>query len=161
VECRGGYLWRAWILDDHVSGFEGVNVLIADNDRWNRHCAASILSTAGFTVDQASNGMSALRVARDVKPHVVVVAPGLPEIAAAELVGLLRSDPQTRDAALVQLASDEAQPQADAAVRLPYSPIELFTSVVDALAARRARLATSAIAPRRPAGRKPKVATVA
>jgi hypothetical protein len=75
---------------------------------------------------------------------------------------MLRSDPRTRDAAVVQLAPAEAQPDADAAVRLPCSPIELFTSVVDALAARQAQhTAPTATRQRATVGGEPRVAAVA
>jgi CheY-like chemotaxis protein len=155
-------LFRAGILDDHVGEYEGVNILVADHNRWSRLCVASVLTTAGFCVEEASNGMTALRMACDVKPHVVIVGPELPEIAAADLVGLLRSDPRTRDAAVVQVAPAETGCDADVAITLPCSPIELFTSVVDALAARHARSTASAPARRvtRPTS-EPRVAAVA
>src|SRR5919202_4223510 len=137
--------WRlvscARILLDHVSGYEGVNVLVADYDRWSRLCVSGVLSTAGFSVDEASNGMSALRLARHTRPHVVIVGHDLPEIAPSDLVGLLRSDPRTRDAAVLQLSPARGGGvDADGTISLPCGPIELFTSVLKALAARHSQL---------------------
>jgi DNA-binding response OmpR family regulator len=118
-----------------------VNVLIADYDRWSRLCVSGALSTAGFRVEEASNGMSALRLARDTQPQVVIVGRDLPEIPPVDLVGLLRADPRTQDAAVLQVSPDrEALVEADGTISLPCPPIELFTSVLDALASRHAEL---------------------
>jgi two-component system, sensor histidine kinase len=135
-----------------VSGYEGVNVLIADYDRWSRLCVSGVLSTAGFSVEEASNGMSALRLARDTQPQVVIVGRDLPEIAAPDLVGLLRADPRTRDTAVLQLAPASGDGvDADGTIDLPCMPIELFTSVLQAVAARNSELTAPATAAKVPA----------
>jgi CheY-like chemotaxis protein len=109
-----------------VSGFEGVSVLVADYDRWTRLSVTSMLTTAGFSVQEASNGMSALRMARAGAPDVVMLGPELPEIATDDLVHLLRSDSRTRDVAVVPLP-------------LRYTPIELVAAIVGAVDKRRSR----------------------
>ena len=114
-----------------MSGYNGVNVLVADYDRWSRLCVSGVLSTAGFSVDEASNGMSALRLARHTRPHVVILGRDLPEIAPTDLVGLLRSDPRTRDTAVLQLSpAHDGQVDADGTISLPCLPIEL-ASILD------------------------------
>ncbi len=124
-----------------MSGYEGVNVLIADYDRWSRLCVSGVLSTAGFSVEEASNGMSALRLARDTQPQVVIVGRDLPEIAPPDLVGLLRSDPRTRETAVLQLAPAGGDGvDADGTLNMPCLPVELFTSVLRAVAARNSEL---------------------
>jgi CheY-like chemotaxis protein len=145
-----------------VSGYEGVHVLVADYDRWGRRCVSDVLSTAGFRVEEASNGMSALRLARDAQPQVVIVGRDLPEIAPPDLVGLLRSDPRTRDTAVLQLAPAEGDGvDADGTINLPCGPIELFTSVLQAVAARNSELTTPvAAAVERSFGRNARLAAV-
>jgi len=145
-----------------VSGYEGVNVLIADYDRWSRLCVSGVLSTAGFSVEEASNGMSALRLARDTQPQVVIVGRDLPEIAPPDLVGLLRSDPRTRDTAVLQLAPASGDGvDVDGIINLPCRPIELFTSVLQAVAARNSELtAPVAAGVERSLGRNARVAAV-
>ena len=105
---------------------------------------------------QCSNGMSALRLARDTRPHVVILGRDLPEIAPTDLVGLLRSDPRTRDTAVLQLSPAQGgQVDADGTIIVPCLPTELFTSVLDALAARHTELnepeASSLVTPARTA----------
>src|SRR3989442_8518260 len=113
-----------------VSGFERLKVLVADSDRWTRLSVTSMLATAGFSVQEASNGMSALRMACAVAPDVVMLGSELPEIASDELVDLLRSDSRTRDVAVVPLS-------------LPCSPIELVATIAGAIDERRSRPAPS------------------
>jgi CheY-like chemotaxis protein len=103
-----------------VSGFERVSVLVADYDRWTRLSVTSMLATAGFSVQEASNGMSALRMAWAAAPDVVMVGPELPEIASDELAHLLRSDSRTRNVAVVPLS-------------MPCTPMELVTTIVGAI----------------------------
>jgi CheY-like chemotaxis protein len=161
-DCPGGLVTRAWILVGHVSGHHRVSVLVAAYDRWSRLCVSGVLRAGGLSVHEASNGMSALRLARDVRPQVIILGPELPEIAPADLIGLLRSDPRTRDAAVVQLAPDtDAGVGVDANSRLPHRPIELFNSVLEALAARHIEPSAPAAArPRRALASTPRLAAV-
>jgi CheY-like chemotaxis protein len=100
-----------------------IRVLVADHDRWTRLSVSDMLGEAGFAVEQASNGMAALRIAAADPPHIVLIADDLPEICATDVVHTLRSDPRTRHAAVVQ-------------VRDFASPIELLAAVLRSLEAR-------------------------
>lgn len=121
-----------YLVDSHtdtrvpVSGFERVSVLVADFNRWTRLSVTSMLTTAGFNVQEASNGMSALRMACAGAPDVLMLGSELPEIASDELVDLLRSDSRTRDVAVVPLS-------------MPYSQIELMATIAGAIDERRSR----------------------
>jgi DNA-binding response OmpR family regulator len=86
---------------------------------------SSMLTEAGFEVAEASNGMSALRMALEAPPQIVVIGRGLPEISAADVIRSLRSDHRMRHAAVVQVEN-------------PCNAIELLATVVSALEARHA-----------------------
>ena len=101
-----------------------IHVLVADHDRWTRHRVSDMLGEAGFTVDEASNGMAALRSAAADPPQIVLIGQDLPEISAADVVLTLRTDPRTRHTAVVQ-------------VRDFANPIELLAAVLSSLQARR------------------------
>ena len=66
-------------------------VLVAHNDRWTRHQVREVLTHAGSTVIEASNGMSALRQAQRSQPDLVLLGPSLSEIDAGEVLTLLAS----------------------------------------------------------------------
>jgi DNA-binding NtrC family response regulator len=102
-----------------------LGALVVAHDRWTRESVAGTLEEAGFTVQQASNGVSALRiVGRDV-PQIVVIGEDLSELSAADLANSIQSDPRTRHAALVEVGSDGAS-----------TPVELLAAVVSALESR-------------------------
>jgi DNA-binding NarL/FixJ family response regulator len=82
-----------------------------------------MLAEAGFKVAEASNGMSALRMALEAQPQIVVICRGLPEISAADVIGSLHSDHRMRHSAVVQVEN-------------PCNAIELLATVVSALEAR-------------------------
>jgi CheY-like chemotaxis protein len=107
----------------HVIDQLRIRVLVADHDRWTRSNVSNVLSEAGFAVDQASNGLAALRMAAADPPHIVLLGRDLPEITSAEVVRSLRSDPRTRRTAVFE-------------VRNLANPIELLATVLDALEAR-------------------------
>jgi PleD family two-component response regulator len=117
---------------------EPINVLIAAHDRWTRLTVSTMLDEAGFAVEEASNGVSALRIAAVAPPHIVLLAPVLPEIAPVDVLQTLRADPRTRNTAVVQIGSTERRLAADGLLNLPCNPIELLATVVNALEARQA-----------------------
>ena len=84
---------------------------------------SSMLVEAGFDVAEASNGMSALRMALDAPPQIVVFGRGLSEISAADVIRSLNSDRRTRRTAVVQVEN-------------PANAIELLATIVSALEAR-------------------------
>lgn len=107
-------------------------VLLADHDRWARTAIAAILGEAGLDVLEASNGVTALRMALADAPHVAILGRDLPEIGARELASELRQDQRTRDVAIL-------------AVEPPYGPAELLASVVAELEARGQTVAAAPI----------------
>ena len=107
-----------------VIGQQRIRVLVADHDRWIRHSVSDMLGAAGFAVDEASNGMAALRSAAADPPQIVLIGQDLPEISADDVVLTLSRDPRTRHAAVVQ-------------VRDFANPIELLAAVLRSLQAKR------------------------
>jgi len=57
---------------------------------------AEAFTRAGYLVLEASNGMSALRLARQALPELVVLDVALAEITGREVLDLLRADVLTR-----------------------------------------------------------------
>jgi CheY-like chemotaxis protein len=116
-----------------VTGVERVSVLVADHDRWTRLNLSTMLDEAGLAVSEASNGVSALRVALAQTPHLVILGAELPEMDAAELVQRLRADARTRHTAII---GPRSVADTDASLELPSNALELLATVVEALDAR-------------------------
>src|SRR5512143_799820 len=104
-----------------MDGRDRVNVLVVEHDPWTRVSLSNALSEAGLTVTEASNGISALRLALSIGAQVAVIGAELPEMPAAELVRCLRSDSRTCQAAIVAVGvkgQPGAEARADASIQL-------------------------------------------
>ncbi len=124
-----------------VSGRERISVLVADHDKWTRLNLSTMLDDAGFHVEQASNGITAMRLAEMAQPQIVLLRHNLPELGAADVLHMLRTDRRTRHCAVLQLqdcavADDELD--SDGLLNLPCLPVELLATVIDALETRHA-----------------------
>ncbi len=130
-------------VDTHgpVSGHERISVLVADHDKWTRLNLSTMLDDAGFCVEQASNGVAAVRIAEVAQPQIVLLRHNLPEIGAVDVLHMLRGDRRTRHCAVLQVqdgnfADDELD--SDGLLNLPCHPVDLLATVIDALESRRA-----------------------
>ncbi len=85
---------------DHRTRSERI-ALVVDDDAFVLSSMAEVLSDEGYDVHTSSNGFSALRQATEYRPVVIVLDVMLPERSGAEVLADLRSDPATRDIAVV------------------------------------------------------------
>ncbi len=124
-----------------MTGRERIRVLVADHDRWTRLSLSAMLDEAGFRVEQASNGVAALRIAETAQPRIVLIGHDLPELGAADVLTALKADSRNRRCAVVQLlncTAADSNLDVDGRLDLPCHPIELLAAVMHALEARRA-----------------------
>jgi CheY-like chemotaxis protein len=78
-----------------------LRVLIAADDAWVRVMLADALVAVGCSVEQVSNGLSALRRATATLPDIALLSPRLPELDAEDVRRALRSAVRTRHIAVV------------------------------------------------------------
>ena len=76
-------------------------ILIAERDRTVRELQQHFLDRAGFAVEFADDGESALERARAAPPAVVVTEILIPRLDGLALCRRLREDPQTRNIPVV------------------------------------------------------------
>jgi signal transduction histidine kinase/DNA-binding response OmpR family regulator len=88
---------------------ETARVLVADGDRHGAYLIKGLLMAAGHHVDVAHDADTALGLARELRPNLLVVSGGLPDATA--LIAIVGHDPDTRNAVL--LAVGEAGQSAD------------------------------------------------
>jgi CheY-like chemotaxis protein len=72
-------------------------VLVVDYDLWERRRFAAVLSEAGYTILEASNGASGARLAEQHRPNVIVLADRLPELTDDLVLQQLSSLQPTRN----------------------------------------------------------------
>jgi DNA-binding response OmpR family regulator len=70
-----------------------MRILLAHADRWTRLTLSETLAAHGFQITEASNGSTALRLAVQSRPDLIVLGQHLAELPAADLIQALRSEP--------------------------------------------------------------------
>jgi CheY-like chemotaxis protein len=94
-------------------------VLVVDYDLWGRRRLAAALGESGYTVVEASNGASGLRLAESHQPQVIVLGNSLPEMRTEVVIDRLRDSRATRDIPVLRLAgrqSDEHEHRSQTAL---------------------------------------------
>ncbi|HLZ27803.1 MAG TPA: response regulator [Chloroflexota bacterium] len=143
---------------DRVPRSERV-ALVVDDDMFVLSALAELLSEDGFDVHTASNGFSAVRLAMECRPAVILLDLALPERSGTEVLADLRADPATREVAIVVVSGNAhlltpAQLDAtDGVVSKPFDVTELMAAVQRAV--RRAALRRAEVAPVAPLSRSP------
>lgn len=126
-------------------------VLVVDDDPTVREVVAGYLARAGFTVDEAADGMDALARARHTPPDLVVLDLMLPGLDGLEVLRRLRAERGHLPVVLLTARGEESdrvlglEVGADDYVTKPFSARELVLRVQSIV--RRAN-----VTPPRPAG---------
>lgn len=131
--------------------------LVVDDDIFVLSALAELLSEDGYDVHTASNGFSAVRMAKECRPLVVVLDLALPERSGVEVLAELRADSTTRNAGIVvvtghpQLLTEAQLAQTDGLLGKPFDISELTATVQSAV--RRAAIRHAEVAPVAPMSR--------
>jgi signal transduction histidine kinase/DNA-binding response OmpR family regulator len=78
-------------------------ILVVDDLQASAETLMTLLEMEGFQVRVAHEGQEALAIAREFKPHVVLLDIGLPGMNGFEVAHGLRSQPESQDALLIAL----------------------------------------------------------
>lgn len=118
-------------------------ILIADDEAALRALVRVTLDTGRFAIIEATDGVEALRLARETKPDLVFLDWAMPGLSGLEVCRQLRADPATRGLTIVMLTAraqefDRAAAMdvgVDAYITKPFSPLRLLDAVRDKLGA--------------------------
>jgi CheY-like chemotaxis protein len=80
-------------------------VLLVDDDPHDREIYGSILCYNGFDVVCTDSGHSGIRLARRVRPDLVLLDIGLPDLHGLDLCSTLRTDPDTSAIPVIALSA--------------------------------------------------------
>lgn len=82
-----------------------VKILLVDDSKPILHENERILHKAGYEVVCAEDGESALKLAREVKPDLILLDMILPKLSGPEVLARLKKDPATADIPVIVLSS--------------------------------------------------------
>ena len=92
-------------------------VLNVDDNAANRYVKSRVLRQAGFQVLEAATGESALRLAAESRPDLVLLDINLPDISGLDVARRLRQDPQTRGIPIIHISATFVTPRDEATSR--------------------------------------------
>ena len=116
---------------------KGTRILVVDDERSIRHLYKTALVLAGFEVDTAEDGLSALRKIDECRPHCIVLDLHLPRVDGLGVLGELRANSYTWDIPVVVVTGTNYQyavAQASAILKKPCTPEDLIEEIEKQLA---------------------------
>ena len=85
-------------------------VLVVDDDADMRHVWQLWLTFWGFSVEEAANGLEAVRKAAAFHPHIVLMDIWMPQLDGLSATQQIKADPSTRDIPVLALSADSYPP---------------------------------------------------
>jgi two-component system cell cycle response regulator DivK len=76
-------------------------ILVVEDDPWIRSLLTDLLSAEGYDVEVTSNGISALRLAREHHPDVVLLDLAMPEMSGLDVLRELRQERTTASVPII------------------------------------------------------------
>lgn len=76
-------------------------ILVVDDSKFLRLATERALARAGYQVSTAIDGEDALKIAREEKPHVILLDMLLPKMTGPDVLKALKNDPATAGIAVV------------------------------------------------------------
>jgi CheY-like chemotaxis protein len=118
-------------------------ILVVERDPYVRELEAYFLGEAGFSVEFAEDGLSALARARELRPDILITEILVPRLDGLALCRKLKGETATRDIAVlvfsILMAAERAREAgADAFLRKPLVESRLVDTVRELMAARAA-----------------------
>ena len=118
-------------------------VLVVDDSADVRELWAMWLEFWGFAVEQAGNGLEAVRKARTFHPHLVLMDLWMPVVDGLKATETLKADPHMKDIPVLALSADTFSPARERALEAgadrflpkPVHPDALLEAIRDSLSA--------------------------
>ncbi len=112
-------------------------ILVADDDPTTTMLMTAMLKSLQMTSWIARDGAEALRLARELRPDVMLLDLQMPEMDGFEVLSALRNDPVTRTLPIILLTASHAETDiargfslgADDFVTKPFHPLEMMARV--------------------------------
>ena len=119
-----------------------MKILTVDDSRTMRDMLKLALTTAGYRVVQAIDGMDGLEVLERETPDLVITDINMPDINGLELIGYVKSNPTYRDIPLIIVSTEKSEEDKKRGLALgaagyvvkPFKKEELVSVVSQALA---------------------------
>ncbi|HYG10827.1 MAG TPA: response regulator [Pyrinomonadaceae bacterium] len=95
---------------------EKFKILVVEDEPELRHAYARMLEAAGYEVSEAATGGDCLRVARAVRPDLILLDVTLPDASGVEVCGQIKADPELAAIFVVNISGLETSAENEAEV---------------------------------------------
>ena len=116
--------------------FEGARILVVEDHPTMREAMRLVLEGEGFSIDEASDGETALDMVRADPPDLVFLDLNIPGVSGTDVLRALKDDPATSDVSviIVTATGEEGRERvirlgADEYFTKPFSPLALLGTV--------------------------------
>ena len=118
IEARGlrPFAARDESLVQAEREFEGVRVLLAEDNETNQLVAQELLNRLGIELDIAENGRKAVDMAKRARYAAVLMDMQMPEMDGLEATARLREDPDLRDLPIIAMTASAMKGDIDACI---------------------------------------------
>jgi signal transduction histidine kinase/CheY-like chemotaxis protein len=88
---------RAWLLAQLQTTLvrEHGHILIIDDDEISRYLLKGVLGASGYRLLEARGGNEGVRLAKEMKPDLIILDLSMPDLSGFEVLDLLKRDPET------------------------------------------------------------------
>jgi len=80
-------------------------ILVAEDDRDNRHIVVKVLTREGYEILEAADGRAAVDAARAYRPDLIMMDVGMPYVDGLEASRRLKADPESADIPIIALTA--------------------------------------------------------
>jgi two-component system, chemotaxis family, chemotaxis protein CheY len=88
-----------------------LTALVVDDSLLIRHTVCRLLEQHGFSVESACDGLEALELLKRIRPSLIVTDLLMPKMGGAELIGILKQNPDTASIPIVVVAGHTSATQ--------------------------------------------------
>jgi CheY-like chemotaxis protein len=81
-------------------------VLLIEDDSWIRSLLSELLPAEGYSIEEATNGVAGVRLAKERQPDVVILDLAMPEMSGTDVLRELKSDGLTADIPIIIVSSN-------------------------------------------------------
>ena len=84
-------------------------ILIVDNIEENLKIMSTYFAESGYEILTAKTSSAAIRTARFIKPHLIILELNMPEISGYEICKTLKNDNETKDIIILAVTARDSK----------------------------------------------------